>query len=432
MVKKRSEFPKAVSRLSDVKRERVNWLMPGYIPLGFPTIVAGKPGEGKSAFTIWLSARVSRGAPWGFVEGSAPRGNVLIISAEDTPEAVIGPRLDVQGGNDRLVHVLRGVPMRDKHEQWVLDQWTVKNLSFLRKRLDELSRVKLLVIDPVSCYMNAGGNVGVRRALTPLAHLAAEYELAMLLVSHLRKGEDGPVLEQIIDSTAYGAYPRSGLIFSRNPESYDKGIIALAKHNLGPSMPALIYRVDSVDHAQVGQQPMLVIEGTTDKEIGPQLPMMSLQQEVQAWVRKQLDRLGFALSTCLFEQGKDLGYSPDQIRRAAKRIGARHRKEGFGENSGSLWELSELRTKRAKERQVGACCMKAIFEVFRKSRQPMKLSTIIMEIERRGYDLPRQGIYERIRGLKSNKCLSRQQKDNGAAVYWFSDDLESDGDRDSR
>jgi len=142
------------------------------------------------------------------------------------------------------------------------------------KRLDELSRVKLLAIDPVSSYMNAGGNVGVRRALAPLAQLAAEYELAMLLVSHLRKGED-------------------------------------------------------------------------------------------------------------------------------------------------------------KERKVGARCMKAIFEVFRKSRQPMKLSTIIMRIERRRYDLPRQGIRERIRRLKSNNCLSRQL-DNAEVVYWFSDDLESGGDSDSR
>ena len=142
MVKNRSELPKAVSRLSDVKRERVNWLMPGYIPLGFPTIVAGKPGQGKSAFTIWLSARVSRGAPWGFVEGNAPRGNVLIISAEDTPENVISPRLDVQGGNDRLVHVLRGVPTRDKHEQWALDQWTVRNLSFLRKSQGKTGRIR--------------------------------------------------------------------------------------------------------------------------------------------------------------------------------------------------------------------------------------------------------------------------------------------------
>ena len=42
----------------------VRWLWRGRIPLGRITLLVGRPGEGKSFFTMDAASRVSTGSPW--------------------------------------------------------------------------------------------------------------------------------------------------------------------------------------------------------------------------------------------------------------------------------------------------------------------------------------------------------------------------------
>ncbi len=74
-----------VLALADVARERVAWLWPGRVPLGKLTVLDGDPGMGKSAVTLDLAARVSRGAtmPDGVRGDLAEPAGVLLLSAED-------------------------------------------------------------------------------------------------------------------------------------------------------------------------------------------------------------------------------------------------------------------------------------------------------------------------------------------------------------
>ena len=113
-----------------------------------------------------------------------------------------------------------------------------------------------------------------------------------------------PVLEAIIDSTAHGAYPRAGLLFSRKSDEPAKGLITLAKHNLSATMPPLVYRVDTVDHERVGAQPALLIEGPSAEQASR--PVMTLTQELRAWVRQWIDRGGWIPAELLFEFGEPL------------------------------------------------------------------------------------------------------------------------------
>src|SRR5262249_2390167 len=49
-------------------------------------LVVGEGKQGKSLFTNYVAAQTSTGGPWCDGSGSAQRGTVLVLSAEDDPE----------------------------------------------------------------------------------------------------------------------------------------------------------------------------------------------------------------------------------------------------------------------------------------------------------------------------------------------------------
>ena len=70
-----------IVELAQVKSERVRWLWPGRIGLGRLTLLAGRPGEGKSFVTMDLAARLSRGVAWPDGQASE-RGSVVLVAGE--------------------------------------------------------------------------------------------------------------------------------------------------------------------------------------------------------------------------------------------------------------------------------------------------------------------------------------------------------------
>src|SRR5207302_6443679 len=90
-------------RFVDIEGKPVDWLWPGWVPLGKLTLLDGDPGLGKSTLLLDLAARVScQGLmPDG---ASGVRGQVVILSAEDGAEDTIRPRLDAAGALLNRVH----------------------------------------------------------------------------------------------------------------------------------------------------------------------------------------------------------------------------------------------------------------------------------------------------------------------------------------
>ena len=60
---------------------RVRWLWTDRIPAGTLTVFAGRGGEGKSTFALWVTAMLNTGRLPGEWEGTPSR--VLIASLED-------------------------------------------------------------------------------------------------------------------------------------------------------------------------------------------------------------------------------------------------------------------------------------------------------------------------------------------------------------
>src|SRR5262249_62197301 len=95
--------PIHVVTLADVKETSVSWIWPGWIPRKKIPILDGDPGLGKSTLLLDIAARVSTGRAMPDGSPGEP-GHVLLMSAEDSLEDTIKPRLLAAGADMGAVH----------------------------------------------------------------------------------------------------------------------------------------------------------------------------------------------------------------------------------------------------------------------------------------------------------------------------------------
>src|SRR5262245_3720189 len=92
--------------LSTLKAKPVKWEVPGRIPRGKVTLIAGDGGMGKSTFVRHLIACITSGRPAFGMSYTAPiPGDVVTFAAEDGAEDVTVPSLIAEGAD--LKRVLR-------------------------------------------------------------------------------------------------------------------------------------------------------------------------------------------------------------------------------------------------------------------------------------------------------------------------------------
>jgi hypothetical protein len=222
-------------RASEVPVEVVRFLVPGRVPLGAVTLLAGDPGLGKSTLTALWAAQTTRGD---FDGGPA---TVLIANAEDALGSVIVPRLAAAGAN------LEGVEFftaRDAHGE---RGFTIPDDVPALEALARESGARLVIIDPLNAHLGDGINAhrdhGIRRALAPLAGMAERLGAAVVVVSHLNKAQGTDALYRVGGSIGNVGAARSVLLFTRDPDDPDGGRRAVAhvKCNWARLAPTIIY-----------------------------------------------------------------------------------------------------------------------------------------------------------------------------------------------
>jgi putative DNA primase/helicase len=80
-------------RASDIEPTKVDWHWPGWLPKGRLLLLSGRPGDGKTALSLDIMARLSRGTV--LPDGHQPGEPIIgaILSAEDDASDTIVPRL---------------------------------------------------------------------------------------------------------------------------------------------------------------------------------------------------------------------------------------------------------------------------------------------------------------------------------------------------
>jgi hypothetical protein len=238
--------------LADVEAQQVPWLWYGRIPLGRVTLLVGRPGGGKSFVTCDLAARISTGAPWPEPGGlsRAPLGDTLFLCAEDDPADTIRPRLDASGADCRRTHLLKAAKILSENGSERSVAFDLSNVELIRDALTRLPDCKLVVIDPIGSFL--GGQVDahrdneVRSVLMPLAALASERKVAVLLVCHTRKAEALFADDMALGSRAFVGLARSvwHLIADPHDETEQRKLFLAGKCNLSARMPGLAFRIE--------------------------------------------------------------------------------------------------------------------------------------------------------------------------------------------
>ena len=241
--------PQLLSRCAaEIEPEPIDWIWDGRIARGKLTVIGGDPEEGKSQLGVYISATISNGGTWPNSEGRAPRGSVIILSAEDGAEDTLVPRLIAAGADRRKIYLIEAVKSADEKGRRTFNLQT--DLQLLEEKIKEIGDVVLVEIDPASAYM--GKNVdlhndqSVRTVLAPLAEMANRLGIAILSIMHFNKGNSqagSKVMHRFMASIAFVAAARVAFAAMRDPEEDTRHLFLHAKNNLAEPAPGLAYGI---------------------------------------------------------------------------------------------------------------------------------------------------------------------------------------------
>ena len=151
------------------------WLVDKLLPEGGTSLVASKPGTGKSTLARDLALAVAQGRPW--LGRMVKQGPALILALEEHKRQVTN-------------HLTKmGAKAADPVHVW-LDP-VANPIEALRAEAEEI-RPALIVIDPLARFVNVqdmNDYSQVSRALDPLIRLAHETGAHVMLIHHAKKGE---------------------------------------------------------------------------------------------------------------------------------------------------------------------------------------------------------------------------------------------------
>ena len=177
-----------------VEMNSIHWLWPNRFAFGRLGLITGLPDEGKGQLLWYIIAHVTTGGAWPCDEGTAPIGNVIVLEAEDDLNDTVIPRLKAAGAELSRVHILNMVKINGKGDKRMFN--LASDLALLKKKIEEIGNVALVVIDPLSAYLGRTKQVDtfrttdVRNVLAPFTNLAAELDVAIIAIMHFNKKID--------------------------------------------------------------------------------------------------------------------------------------------------------------------------------------------------------------------------------------------------
>jgi putative DNA primase/helicase len=190
---------------------------------------------------------VSTGGDWPRGEGTARRGDVIYISAEDSAADTIRPRLEAAGADLERVHIIEAVNDALGTRPYSL----LTDLGSLNEILQTLRKPRLVIIDPSNACLsstdvhrfNPNSVTDVRALLGRLEALAAKHRVAIVGVTHFTKAKGGSTLARVTGSFAFVAAARSVFTVERKQDDPNQRVFAAAKNNLTADLDPLVFRI---------------------------------------------------------------------------------------------------------------------------------------------------------------------------------------------
>ena len=224
----------------------------GVLYRGKVTLLAGDPGVFKSGVTLHMAARISRGERFPLCQLDNAPGNVIIVSAEDTANDTIKPRLIAAGADcDRIYFAALSVLVPNPDGSTTSQPVTLDQHMAALERLIVKRQAMLLVIDPIAAFMgkaNSHNNAEVRGVLIGLSQIAERCALAIVVVSHLNKSTEGSAVNRVSGSLAFAAAARAVFMVLKDENDPKRRLLLAAKNNLSADTRGFAFTIAVADN----------------------------------------------------------------------------------------------------------------------------------------------------------------------------------------
>jgi hypothetical protein len=314
------EFRPDMRTFSNIEAEHIQWLWPLRFAQGKLHQIVGNAGLGKSTLTTFMAAQVSTGGEWPDDSGNAPQGDVILLSAEDDAADTIKPRIVAAGGDPSRIHILDGIKVFIDGEPKSMEV-KLHNIEILRQAIEDHPDTKLIVIDPVACYLGkADGHKeqDVRQLLSPLAQLAKEKNVCIVLVNHFNKAGAMKAIHRATGSQGFTNAVRFSWAVVADPDNAERRFFVRIKGNVAEDVGALCFGIvkdddDMMPHIEwvagshnVNVDALMSYQPDSDS---------SALDEAKDFVRTELAD-GAVAANELHSRAKDYGISQRTLKRA--------------------------------------------------------------------------------------------------------------------
>lgn len=262
-------FPEMIS-FTDIPDEQLEWLWFPFMSFRTLCLLDGNPGEGKSQFTTWLCARVSRGDLLPNGELLEP-ANCFLCNFEDLPGAVIKKRLEANGADlDRVFVQSRTFRLDQEMVDWLEGEIVSK-------------KVRLVILDPIQAVISKGtdanSNVDVREFMDRLREVSERNNCSIICVRHFGKAVHEKAMMKGIGSTDFVGIARNQLGLGKRKDGVRGFVLSAMKQSYG-ELGAALFTMAEAD-ARKGEQPRVDFDqfveidadeffGTTKGKRGPE------------------------------------------------------------------------------------------------------------------------------------------------------------------
>jgi hypothetical protein len=350
--KKRNENNNRINsvKASSVERVPVKWLWKNRLACGKLTLLGGDPSMGKSQIGIDIIARITRGKDWCDGDGAAPKGNCIILSAEDASNDTICPRLDAAGADSDRIHIIQSVLDNGAERSMNLKD----DLERLEAKLAEIGNVVLIMIDPITAYLgdkiDSHQTTAVRNILEPLSRFAEKNEICILAITHPPKAMQQKAIQTFTGSLAFVAAARIALLAIEDVEDSDGGpverrLLLGVKNNLGPLPDGIGYSIqgatigDGIEtcHIEWDNDPVDITANEAIRAAKGTTSASKLQ-EAEDFLNDCLKNGEPVAAETVYAKAEQQGLSTRTLKRAKEKIGIISQKNGFF-GGGWTWKL---------------------------------------------------------------------------------------------
>lgn len=293
--------------LSEFEPKKIDWLWSGRIPIGCITLLEGDGGTGKSYVAAALASALSNGSKLPDDDSDRSPQRVLLLAAEDDPSVVLRPRCEALGADLSKVFFCES--------QFVLDAIGIEKLRGLIVDTKPI----LVVIDPIVSFLgtkiDTSKATDVRSVMAPIAELASEFGLSVLIVRHWNKSFQAAASMRGSGSVDFRNSARSSLQVIRNGNDH---YLTLEKSNYGATGKTLGFKIE--DSALIWTEPSGLNADDLLENMRGIRPEKSREDAAMEFLKAFLAS-GARPAAELIEAAKNAGLSERTLARAKQNLG---------------------------------------------------------------------------------------------------------------